>query len=652
MSSTPFFWLVQNDHDWQDLKTNINSKGINLIEHPTDFTFKATTGIVFYSGTLPSWAPLKNTNFYKILLISSKEALFEFNNLLEFDELVFNTDLQGNFLKQFVSSVIDKSNAKSQANKTKQLQIQSLKSTERVLQERIEEFKDRQQEASLNANILNIELQKSHSLLKFILLLSKEMEINKILGQVWKDLIQIRGTLNIFLIQANDHNFYRFYYKQQGMFIYKITQFEELPEEASFNNHGWAKVISEVQNKATTNFFTFPLHKYFKNKLTFKKTILLVEHQYKNEDNAATIKFISERLPFISMAIEKSRMSDELITKNRLWENTFDGITDPLMIVDSNYNIIRSNQAFTPTVPAKICYSSFTSAKKPCENCPLPKSQKDQLEVSNVHSNELYFNNKIYLVNSYPLSKSYSNKYFINHYSEVSKERELLVKTLHVEKMRSLDSFADQLSTNLKKPLLAISESLRQHPEVLTYPDAIEIKKAVLRSELVLNNLTEFAKGNPTLSVVAIDPLIEGTLPFYKSLARKHKIYMHLHASGIQAKISPSLFQQVIFNLVNNACQAMTNPGSVTISSSKSKLNDLQGIRIEIVDTGPGIPEHLRENIFKSAFTTKDIKKGTGLGLKICQFIINSFQGFIEYQPLPDGSKFWIWIPEEISVSI
>jgi signal transduction histidine kinase len=75
----------------------------------------------------------------------------------------------------------------------------------------------------------------------------------------------------------------------------------------------------------------------------------------------------------------------------------------------------------------------------------------------------------------------------------------------------------------------------------------------------------------------------------------------------------------------------------------------MRGISIEIVDTGPGIPEHLRENIFKSAFTTKDIKKGTGLGLKICQFIINSFQGFIEYHSLPSGSKFWIWIPEEIS---
>jgi hypothetical protein len=652
MSSTPFFWLVQDDYDWQDLKTNIKSKGINLNENPIDFPLKATTGIVFYSGVLPAWVPLKNTNFYKILLISSKEALFEFNNLLEFDEVIFNTDLQENFLKQFIPLLLIKSDAKSQSNKTKQLQIQNLKSAERDLQTRIEELKELQHEASLNANTLNIELQKSHSLLKFILLLSKEMEINKILGQVWKDLIQIRGTLNIFLIQTSDNNFCRFYYKQQGMFIYKLTQFEGLPDEASFNNHGWAKIVSEIQRKPTANFFTFPLHKYFKNKLTCKKTILLVEQQYKNEDNAATIKFISERLPFISMAIEKSRMSDELINKNRLWENTFDGITDPLMIVDSNYNIIRSNQAFTVTVPAKICYSSFTSAKKPCENCPLPKNQKDQSEVSDIHSNELYFNNKVYLVNSYPLSKSYSNKYFINHYSEVSKERELLVKTLHVEKMRSLDSFADQLSTNLRKPLQAISESLRQHPEVLTCPDAIEIKKAVLRSELVLNNLTEFAKGNPSLNVVAVDRLIEGTLPFYKSLARKHKIYMHLHASGVQAKISPSLFQQVIFNLVNNACQAMINPGSVTISSSKSKLNDLQGIRIEIVDTGPGIPEHLRENIFKSAFTTKDIKKGTGLGLKICQFIINSFQGFIEYQPLSNGSKFWIWIPEEINASI
>jgi hypothetical protein len=647
MISTSYFWLVHKNNDWQGLKTNLKSRGIDLIEDFNEGTHKTAAAILLFTDNPSAVENFKTANLYKILLIRARESLTEITNLLEFDEIIFKSDQHDIFLKQFNANLRNKAELKFNINKGKQQLIQKLKATENELQVLTQEIKNLKLETEENATALNVELQKSHSLLKFILLLSKEMEINKILGQIWKDLVLIRGTLNIFLIQSNENRQCRFYYKHQGMFLYKMVPLNDFSDDASFNDNEWTHTISTIQGKTAGSFFAFPLHKYFKNKLSSKRTILLVEHQYKSEDNSTTIKFISERLPFISMAIEKSRMSDELITKNRLWENTFDGITDPLIIVDNNYKVVRSNQAFSTNAPAKICYVSFTSTKKPCENCPVPKSPSGLDSIADFHSNELYFNNKIYLVNSYPLSKSYSNRYYINHYSEVSKERELLVRTLHVEKMRSLDSFADQLSTNLKKPLQEISDSLRQNPQLLSCPDAIEIKKAVIRSELVLNNLTEFAKGNPNLGNALIDPLIEGTLPFYKSLARKHKIYMHLDAEGISANISPSLFQQVIFNLVNNACQAMTSPGSVTITSKVQNLNDLRGIRIEIVDTGPGIPEHLRENIFKSAFTTKDIKKGTGLGLKICQFIINSFQGFIEYQPMLNGSKFWIWIPEE-----
>jgi nitrogen-specific signal transduction histidine kinase len=647
MTSKALFWLVQNESNWHILKTNLINKGIKLIEHPPDGALKNMSEFLLITDINQNDTLIETSNCYKVLLIDSKKSLTIIQKLTDYDSIFFKSDLNESFLKEFLNTIITKSEIKVNSNITQQIQIRNLKSTESELHILKQEQNLLKVEAEDMSTILNSELQKSLSLLKFILLLSKEMEINKILGQIWKDLVQIRGALNIFLIQSHDNHKYRFYYKSQGMFLYKLINLDTFSDEASFNNEQWADTITIIQKRKTESFFAFPLNKYFKNKASFKHTILLVEHQYKTEDNSLTIKFISERLPFISMAIEKSRVSDELITKNRLWENTFDGITDPLIIVDYNHNIIRSNKAFTNSSHGQSCYSSFFSSKSPCDNCPLPKNNKEQSYNLEAHSNELYLKNKIYLVNSYPLSKSHSNKYFINYYSEVSQERELLVKTLHVEKMRTLDSFADQLSSNLKKPLQAIRNTLELNLELLNCPDIIEIKKAVVRSEMVLSNLTEFAKGNPNLSITEIDPLIESTLPFYKSLSRKHKIHMHLKASGIYAKISPSLFQQVIFNLVNNACQAMINPGTVTISSSIHSLNKIHGIGIEIIDTGPGIPEHLRKNIFKSAFTTKDIKKGTGLGLKICQFIINSFHGLIEYQPRVHGSKFWIWIPEE-----
>lgn len=645
MNANPCYWLVNNSQPWNDLKSILKSRGYLLNENLNDSLDSKDGSLILFTDKTHATLDLKSQAIYKIFLAESKTALIELHNLLEFDEILFTRDLDHSKLPAFIEKSSLRAQAKMLSVLEKQNQIKNLKKQEFELQRLLTEHRTLQNFINQETQSLNLELQKSHSLLKFILLLSREMEINKILGQIWKDLMQIRGTENIFLIQAHENKQYRLYYKNQGMFIYKMISLDDLSDEASFNTSNWTEIIAKNMQRNAEKIFSFPLQKYFKNKQASKKTVLLLEHRYESEEHSNTIKYISERLPFISMAIEKSRTSDTLITKNRLWENTFDGITDPLIIVDNHYKVVRSNQAFTGQSIAKVCYISFAGHKNPCENCPLPKS-KETPQNTDVNTNELYFMNKIFLVHSYPLSKTYSNKYFINYYSEVSKERELLVKTIHFEKMRSLDSFADQLSTNLKKPLQTIKNCFQQNHQLMNLPDAIEIKKAVLRSEAILTNLTEFAKGNPNMSITEVDPLIEGTLPFFKSLARKHKIYMYLEAQGLRANISASLFQQVIFNLVNNACQAMTAAGSVTISSKSHNLNGTAGIRIEIVDTGPGIPEHLRQNLFKSAFTTKDIKKGTGLGLKICQFVINSFQGFIEYQPMPVGTKFWIWIPQ------
>jgi hypothetical protein len=648
MNKSPCYWLVNDNQPWHALQNALIGRGCSLTERWNDVNLTNIHHPVLFTDKSNSILDLKSHSIYKIFLAESKSKLCVVNNLIDFDEILFTVDLLDSQIQNRLDRTFLHAQTKTLAALEKQTQIKTLKKQESELQRILLEHRSLQTHIQQENQALNFELQKSHSLLKFILLLSREMELNNILGQIWKDLMQIRGTLNIFLIQAQENNQYRFYFKSQSIFLYKIISLDKVSDEASFNTAAWSEIISKHSHPDAENIFSFPLHKYFKNKQTYKKTVLLLEHKFENEEHTNTIKYISERLPFISMAIEKSRTSDQLITKNRLWENTFDGITDPLIIVDSNYKVVRSNQAFTGQSIVKICYVSFSGHKTPCENCPLPKGNIDN-QHENVQTSELYFMSKIFLVHSYPLSKAYSNRYYINYYSEVSKERELLVKTIHFEKMRSLDSFADQLSTNLRKPLQAIKDCFQKNTQLLSLPDAIEIKKAVLRSESILTNLSEFAKGNPNLIKANIDPLIESTLPFFKSLARKHKIYMHLESKDFAAYISPSLFQQVIFNLVNNACQAMPTPGTVTITSKAHSLNGNRGIRIEISDTGPGIPEHLRQNLFKSAFTTKDIKKGTGLGLKICQFVINSFQGFIEYQALPMGTKFWIWIPESNS---
>jgi two-component system sensor kinase FixL len=85
--------------------------------------------------------------------------------------------------------------------------------------------------------------------------------------------------------------------------------------------------------------------------------------------------------------------------------------------------------------------------------------------------------------------------------------------------------------------------------------------------------------------------------------------------------------QQVLLNLVLNACEAMTNNDSSECKLLiSSKLNNGE-VRVSVTDRGGGIPEEKKEQVFERFFTTK--KEGMGLGLSICRTIINAHRGKI-----------------------
>lgn len=80
-------------------------------------------------------------------------------------------------------------------------------------------------------------------------------------------------------------------------------------------------------------------------------------------------------------------------------------------------------------------------------------------------------------------------------------------------------------------------------------------------------------------------------------------------------------------NIILNAADAMSEGGTLTITSSLSLQDDF--VEIKIADTGCGIPKVLIDRIYDPFFTTKESKKGTGLGLAVSYGIIKKHQGFI-----------------------
>ncbi len=103
----------------------------------------------------------------------------------------------------------------------------------------------------------------------------------------------------------------------------------------------------------------------------------------------------------------------------------------------------------------------------------------------------------------------------------------------------------------------------------------------------------------------------------------------------------------VFMNLILNAAQAMEGQGTLTLTTAA--LENGERIRLEITDTGPGIPEKLLPRIFEPFFTTKEEGQGTGLGLSLVYRIIKTHDGQIKAQSTPGkGSTFVIEMPATI----
>jgi len=123
-----------------------------------------------------------------------------------------------------------------------------------------------------------------------------------------------------------------------------------------------------------------------------------------------------------------------------------------------------------------------------------------------------------------------------------------------------------------------------------------------------------------------------------------------------RALIDEDSLQQVLTNLVVNAIQAMPNGGvlRVAIARTRSAAPDSTArpapcVRIDVGDTGGGIPADVKEHIFEPFFTTKQVGDGTGLGLAVVQGIVTDHHGWITVETGDRGTTFSVYLQEVMS---
>ena len=170
--------------------------------------------------------------------------------------------------------------------------------------------------------------------------------------------------------------------------------------------------------------------------------------------------------------------------------------------------------------------------------------------------------------------------------------------------------------------------------------------KQIDRATAITQKLSNFAKPikEPTAQPVSVEAEVEEVL-----LLVGHDL--QLEKVAVEKAIEPGLppivvdrrqLQEVLFNIIRNAGQAITPPGSITIRASEQDGR----VRIAIADTGSGIPADKLEKIYDPFFTTKEPGKGTGLGLFIVRQIVERNRGRITVEStVGKGTTFFLDFP-------
>jgi two-component system, NtrC family, sensor kinase len=175
------------------------------------------------------------------------------------------------------------------------------------------------------------------------------------------------------------------------------------------------------------------------------------------------------------------------------------------------------------------------------------------------------------------------------------------------------------------------------------------VRTSAQRCQLIIKNLLEFSSGGVEnhMQIVSMNEIVQKTLPLLKTLISQYEIDINLTDDKNTVAVEPHLMQQVVFNIINNAAQAMGDSGKLEIRTEIIRDGGTF-VALSVKDTGAGIPAEIKNQIFDFFFTTKSQGQGTGLGLSISKNIVDRFNGRIDVKSdIGKGSVFTILLPQQ-----
>jgi len=220
------------------------------------------------------------------------------------------------------------------------------------------------------------------------------------------------------------------------------------------------------------------------------------------------------------------------------------------------------------------------------------------------------------------------------------------------DRLASVGEMSAGIAHEIKNPLAGISGAITILASDFPVDDPrheviAKVLEQIARLDRVTTDLLYFGKpGKPIFTWVDVNDLLKSTLFFVAQHPEARNVHQvqELTRNLPPVWVDEKQLQQVFFNVIINAIQAMKGGGTLLINTDQRQVDGQQVVHVMIGDSGPGIPPEDLERIFTPFFTTKT--QGTGLGLAICRQLVEHQGGKIKVvSRLGEGTRVTIELP-------
>jgi len=377
--------------------------------------------------------------------------------------------------------------------------------------------------------------------------------------------------------------------------------------------------------------------------------------------------FVEHLANQLSISIQNARLYKQVSRAQKEWEATFKAVTDPIFLVDTDYNVLLHNgrlpaemQGFWDEAMSRKCFAKLHGRVAPCPECPIMEVQRSGQPVYRRWQNEA---GMVLDLSYYPVLNELKELSAVTIIlKDVTEKIKMEGRLVQTAKLAALGEMAAGVAHELNSPMTVIIGTAQLMARELVEEgrqdlagELDDIVNSGLRCKRIIQNLLTFSRQDqqPATEIDLNDETLR-VLGMIKYQINRSQITIseRLAADLPRLIANGPQIQQVLTNFLINARDALTEVDrpekTICVSTSLRTEGGRRWAVLSVSDNGVGIPQENLAKIFTPFYTSKEATKGTGLGLSVSLGIAESHNGTIEVSSTPGtGSTFSLVLPVE-----